>query len=256
MIASLAMYDRPEVADANIRFWSLIAVGLEEIGIPSPKQLTQGEDAFWPTWNAPDLVLSQTCGLPYRARLHEKVTLIGTPCYGVEGCPSGFYRSYIVARKQDTDLPLPEILERCLAFNDPLSQSGWAALQSLYHRYSVAPDRCLESGSHQNSAFAVLSERADYAAIDAVTWAFLERHVPWVSGLVVVARTEPTPGLPLIGGMGADRKAIFAVVKHAIEMLSDQDRAALMLRSLVWIPPEDYLRLPIPPAITSGMPVT
>ena len=93
MIASLAMYDRAEAQPANDRLWGLIRDGLRRSGGAAPDRLTRGDGAYWPAWEAPDLVLSQTCGYPFRARLIGTVTLIGTPDYGVTGCPPGHYCS-------------------------------------------------------------------------------------------------------------------------------------------------------------------
>lgn len=70
MIAALGMYDRAEVQPSNDRLWALIRVGLRATGLAVPDALTRGEGAYWPAWQSPDLVLSQTCGFPYRARLH------------------------------------------------------------------------------------------------------------------------------------------------------------------------------------------
>ena len=100
-LASLPMYDRPETAAANDRYWQAIRTRLGE----GPETLTRTGE-LWEHWLAPDLVLSQTCGYPYRARLHGQVTLVGTPDYGLDGCPPGHYRSIFVARADDprTDL--------------------------------------------------------------------------------------------------------------------------------------------------------
>ena len=93
MIAALPMYDRPETASANDRLWALIHEALGE----GPKHLTREGD-LWDIWTAPDLLLAQTCGLPYRARLHDRVTLVGTPDYGLPDLPAGYYQSVLIAR--------------------------------------------------------------------------------------------------------------------------------------------------------------
>ena len=67
----------------------------------APEGLQRDPDDLWSQWTSPDLVFSQTCGFPYRARLHGSVTLIGTPDFGVEDCPPGYYRSVLVARADD-----------------------------------------------------------------------------------------------------------------------------------------------------------
>lgn len=248
MIASLGMYDRPETAAANDRLWAAIAGHMRARGLPAPDLLTRGEDAFWPAWQSPGLILSQTCGLPFRARLHDKVTLVGTPDYAVEGCPPGYYRSVFVARAADAARPVAEMATGIFAFNDPLSQSGWAAAQPVLAGTGPGPRALLETGSHRASAFAVLEGRADLAALDAVTWALLCRHDAAVAGLAVIGHSAPAPGLPLITAKGRDSAAIFAAVDQAIRGLSPDDRQTLHLRGLVHLPPATYLAMPIPSA--------
>ncbi|MEO6301185.1 MAG: hypothetical protein ABIO62_16295, partial [Paracoccaceae bacterium] len=130
MIASLAMYDRAEAQPANDRLWALIRDGLRAKGLAAPDHLTRGAGAYWDAWQSPDLVLSQTCGFPYRSKLHGKVALIGTPEFGVDGCPPGYYRSILVARADDPRHTITDFHNAALAFNEDLSQSGWAAPQN------------------------------------------------------------------------------------------------------------------------------
>ena len=176
MIASLGMYDRPETAAANDALWSLIRQGLRARGISAPDALTRGEGAYAEAWAAADLVLSQTCGLPFRAGLHERVTLIGTPDYGVEGCPPGHYRSVLVVRANDPRNTEADFQTARLSINDPMSQSGWAAVAEHFAGLGLAVPAVMVTGGHRASADSVAEGRADLAAIDAVTWALLTRH--------------------------------------------------------------------------------
>lgn len=247
MIASLGMYDRAETAAANDRLWAGIRDGLRARGIAAPGALTRGEGAYWEAWAAPDLVLSQTCGFPYRARLHGKVTLIGTPDYAVEGCPPGYYRSVFVVRADDPRA-LADFDGQPIAYNEGLSQSGWAAPQNHAARLGLRLRPGLCTGGHRLSALAVAGGEADLAALDAVTWEMLRRWEPAARGLRVIAATDPTPGLPYIAAPGADAGATFAAVAGAIAALSPEDRDILQLRGFVRIAPEAYLAVPTPPA--------
>ncbi|MDZ4096447.1 MAG: PhnD/SsuA/transferrin family substrate-binding protein [Paracoccaceae bacterium] len=246
MIASLGMYDPAECQPANDRYWALIRDGLRARGLPAPDTLTRGEAAYWPAWQAADLVLSQTCGFPYRARLHGKVTLIGTPDFGVDGCPPGYYRSLFLARNDDPR-PLAGFDGGRFTYNDKLSQSGWAAPRNHAQALGLHLPTFLHSGGHLASALAVAERRADLAAIDAVTWRLILRHDP-----ALCARrrgedqTTPTPGLPYIAAPGADRPALFAVIGAAIASLSAADRDTLGLRGLIAIPAARYLAVPTP----------
>lgn len=246
MIASLGMYDFGPAQAANDRLWVLVRDGLRARGIPAPDALTRGEHAYWDTWQSPELTLSQTCGYPFRARLHDRVTYVGTPDYGVEGCPPGYYRSVFVARADDPRQSLRDFDGARFAYNEALSQSGWAAPQTHAAKLGIRLPPALQSGGHRLSALAVAEGRADIAALDAVTHAMLQAVEPKVAGLRTVALTDPTPGLPYITAAGRDPEPIFAAFAEAIAALPAPDRAALRLKGLVRIPLATYLAVPNP----------
>lgn len=247
MIASLGMYDFGPAEGPNDRLWGLIREALDDRGIAAPDRLTRGEAAYWPAWEAPDLILSQTCGYPFRARLHHRVTYVGTPDYGVEDAPPGFYRSVFVARADDPRRTLAQFDGARFAYNEALSQSGWAAPQVHASRLGLRLPPALQTDGHRRSAAAVAEGRADIAALDAVTFALLQDTDPVVSRLRVVGRTDPTPGLPLITAPGRDPAPVFDAVQAAIAALSATDRATLHLKGLVRIPVARYLAVPNPP---------
>lgn len=246
MIASLGMYDRAETAGANDRFWALIRDGLRARGLAAPDALTRGEGAYWRAWEDPGLVLSQTCGFPFRSRLHGKVTLIASPDYGLPDCPPGYYCSVFVARAEDPRT-LPEFRSARFAFNEGLSQSGWAAPQNHAASMGFHFAPTVETGSHRGSALAVAEGRADIAALDALTWRLLQRWEPGVAGLRAVASTAPTPALPYIAAAGADGAAIFDALVAAVADLSPEDRDTLSLRGVTRIGAERYRAVPTPP---------
>jgi len=247
MIASLGMYDRAEVQPSNDRLWALIRDGLRAAGFAAPDALTRGEGAYWPAWEASDLVLSQTCGFPYRAKLHGKVTLIGTPDYGVQGCPPGYYRSVFVAAKTDARREVRQFNGASLAFNEDLSQSGWAAPQNFATANGLTLRPTLRTGGHVLSARAVAEGQAEIAALDAVTWSMIQRHEVFADALQEVGLTDPTPGLPYITALGADAGVMFDVISAAINALPAEDKTALCLRGLVKIDAAAYLAVPTPP---------
>ncbi|MBA3912083.1 MAG: hypothetical protein C0524_19930 [Rhodobacter sp.] len=247
MIASLAMYDFGPAQAANDRLWALIRDGLRARGVAAPDRLTRGEAAYWDAWTAPDLVLSQTCGYPFRARLQGRVTYVGTPDYGVEGALPGFYRSVFVARADDRRRTLAAFHGAGFAYNEALSQSGWAAPQIHAAEAGLRLTPVVQTGSHRLSARAVADGRADIAALDAVTHALMQGADPLASRLRVVEATAPTPGLPLITAIDRDPEPIFAAVDQAIAALTPEDRATLRLKGLVRIPTALYLSVPNPP---------
>lgn len=244
MIASLPMYDTPVTAGANDRLWQAIR---QELG-RGPPDLDRREDPH-ATWCRADLLFSQTCGLPYRHGLHRHVQLIGTPDYGVAGCPPGYYRSMIVTRATDPRDDLAAFTGARLARNDVRSQSGWAAMvQEMRDAdldWSFAAG-ILDTGSHAASAEALRRGDADIAAIDAVTWALLARDTKGTAGLRVLTQTAPTPGLPFIAAQGADAAGLFRAVRRALTAIDSRDRECLMLKGIVQIAAEEYRAVPLP----------
>lgn len=248
MIAALPMYDRPETAAANDRLWAGIRDALRAAGRAAPEALHRGGD-LWRIWQAPDLVLAQCCGLPYRARLHARVQLIATPDYGVAGCPPGHYRSVLVIRDEDRRDRLEAFAGARLAVNDALSQSGWAAPWAHAAARGIALQPVGPTGSHAASAAAVAKGRAEIAALDAVSWALMRRAGdPAAARLRVLEATAPTPGLPLIAGPDADAVLWRTACRAGLTALEAADRATLMLRDLVEIPTAAYRAVPLPPA--------
>jgi ABC-type phosphate/phosphonate transport system substrate-binding protein len=241
------MYDRAETAAANDRLWALIRDALRGAGVAAPETLTRTGD-LWDHWRDPALVLSQTCGLPYRARLHGAVTLLATPDYGVEGAPPGYYRSVLVVRADDPRETLDAFAGARLAVNDALSQSGWGAVWAHAGAAGVPLVPVGPTAWHRLSALAVAEGRADIASIDAVTWRLLARHEPFTAALRILDRTEPTPGLPWIAAAGADAARMRPALAGAVAALGADDRAALGLCGLTVIDPAAYRALPVPPA--------
>ncbi len=253
MIASLGMYDLPPLQAANDRLWAGIRDRLRARGIAAPEALTRGEGAYWKAWEAPDLVFSQACGLPYRTRLHGRVTLVASPDYGLEGCPPGHYRSLYMVRRDDPRRRLEEFDGAVLAFNEGLSQSGWGApvndARARGIRFTTGP----RTGAHRLSVRAVASGAADLAAVDAATFALLQVHeAEAVAPLRVIGATPPSPALPYVAGIGIDSESAFAALSDAVAALAPADRQLLRLRAVARIPAADYLAVPNPPAPVQG----
>jgi ABC-type phosphate/phosphonate transport system substrate-binding protein len=246
MIAALPMYDRPETAAALDRLWGAVRARLGS----GPDRLTRGEDP-WQAWRSPDLLLGQTCGFPFRARLHPRVTLVGTPVHRLDGCAPGEYRSVIVVRT-DGPTALAEAAAGVLACNEALSQSGWAAVHAHLSAAGLSCGRVLRTGAHRASARAVAEGGADFAALDAVSWQMMRRWDGFAARLRVLEATAPTPALPFITAAGRDPAPLTAALEAAIEALDPQDRDTLCLHGLVQVPAAAYLAVPTPPPPPDG----
>lgn len=235
MFASLPMYDFPEHREHSDRLWSLVAEALEAQGVAAPDHLSRPAE-LPDDWLRPDLLLSQTCGLPFVRGLRGKVELVGAADHGLPDCAPGGYRSRIVVRQDDPARTLDDLRGRVVALNSDDSQSGAGALRAM-----VAPladgrpffSRAIRTGAHLESVRAVAEGRADVAAIDAVTFAMLLRHRPEARRLRVLASTPETPGLPFITRRGGPAAALSRALAQAIDALGPSGREALVLRGLV-----------------------
>lgn len=240
MIAVLPMYDWPGRPGETDALWGRLRDALRDEGFDAPDTVTRGDD-LRSLWGHPDLVLGQTCGLPYSLHLNEETHLVATPDPGLEDCPPGYYRSVIVARDHDPRGPRA-LLSARVAVNEPDSQSGWGALASWAEGERLALSGAVRlTGSHSGSAHEVVGGRADIAALDASSWRLIERHMPQAAArLRVVALTAPTPAPPIITARRFDPDRVAAAVTRALG-------AARVVR----FRPQDYLavpRLPFPSA--------
>lgn len=236
------MYDPSPLRAANDRFWQLIRAELLE----GPQTLLR-DGGLWDHWLSPELVLSQTCGYPYRAHLHKQVTLIGTPDYGLPGCPAGYYNSVFVVRRDGNRGDLAEYADSVFAYNEPMSQSGWAAPVHHLAQMGFSFRTCIQTGAHSASVCAVSDGRADIAAIDALTWKLLCQHYNADDRLIELERTDPTPALPYISAQGRDRRKLFQAIERAIGELETDFGNLLCIKGIVDIEGAKYLAVPTPP---------
>jgi ABC-type phosphate/phosphonate transport system substrate-binding protein len=153
-------------------------------------------------WLRDDVLLAQTCGYPLMHALNDRVQLVTTPIFSVDGCANADYRSVLVARKAAGVTSLESSRGLRAAYNSQDSNSGMNLL-----RHAVAPlaagraffASVIETGGHLASLKALLEDRADIAAIDCVTFAFVREHLPALADCVIeIGVTASSPGLPLI----------------------------------------------------------
>lgn len=193
MLASLPMYDWPEVREWTNRWWNAIAARL---GIAVPLCRDGSHVALW---RQTGLLFSQTCGYPFTHEFTGKLTLVGTPHYGVDGCSGPDYQSFIFARKA---APLEAFRHATAAVNSPDSMSGMLALKLVFAPLATGGrffGKTVTSGGHLKSMAAVRDGLADVCAIDAVCVGLARRYRPdYLEGLVEIARSPMVPGLPYI----------------------------------------------------------
>ena len=247
-IAALPMYDLPELAPANDALWTALARRLRAAGIRGvPRTLTR-DAPLASIWSDPNLLLAQTCGYPLIKDLAGQVRLVATPRYHARGCDGPFHRSAVIVRLGQVANGLADLRGARCALNDPSSNTGMNLL-----RAEVAPlarglpffSQIVTTGSHAASAEAVVEGLADVAAIDAVTFAQLQRHRPRTTDrLRVLMWTMRTPGLPLITSARTDAHTRQILAQALDDIVVDPslraERAALLLEGFNALPQAHY----------------
>lgn len=248
-VASLPMYDWPEVRWANDALWTAIAERLRGAGVLAPSHLDRNSDRE-EVWPDPGLVLSQTCAWPYITRLRGRVRLVGTPEYDADGCADGLYSSFLVTQRDEAGDQVSAFRGRRFAVNSRDSLSGFVALRSAMQAEGLGEGDVawVATGGHRGSVLAVAEGRADLAAIDSVCWALAGRHEGDAVGrLRVVNRTPLRPGLPLITAGGAGDALVNALRTAIAEALDSEEtlaaRQALFLAGLGFIDEAEYAAL-------------
>ncbi len=215
MIASLPMYDWPELVNAHNNLWQFIREGFAEKGIDAPAKLQRGEDDR-SNWISPNLLIGQTCGYPFATRLKNRVRYLATPVYRTEGCEGAYYSSAIIA-SIDSDFVLERLAGTRFAYNSNDSLSGYRAIKAMFGDPGVFFGSMQKSGGHRHSARIVASGKADVAAIDAVCWNFLQQHESeTVRKLRVIGWTKLRPALPLITSLKSSETCL-SLLRQVIE---------------------------------------
>ena len=243
-LVQLPMYDWIETRLATNALWSCIHDALKRQGIASPETLDRDQAPEF-GWLSPQLLLSQTCGLPLIQELRGRVAVLG--CFSWQGQPaSGEYHSVIIARDTLAIEKLSAPRGQRVAINHASSYSGCLALKrwiSLMAKPAAVFSKVITTGSHRESVRAVTTGLADIAAIDCISWALAKRFDSTALSLKVVARTDDRPGLPLITSMRSSPSMLdgLRVALHeAVTILDPTSRDVLGITAFVVAHKHDY----------------
>ncbi len=236
-VAALPMYDWPELAPATDAFWRAVSEALCERGLSAPASLSRDRPPI-EVWRDPELALAQSCGADFVSHLKERVVPIAAPVYAAPGCAAHLYSSWIVTRRgEEPDRP-ESLRARVAAVNGFGSFSGWWALRGA----DLAPEKTRITGAHRLSAASVAAGEADFAAIDAVAYAHLERFDPDVAArLAKVAQTTLRPAPPFVTARArADQAALIRAALGEAIARAPEAAAELLLEDVAPISAADY----------------
>jgi ABC-type phosphate/phosphonate transport system substrate-binding protein len=244
-IAALPMYNVTPALAAIWREWLADVLN----GIELECRIVTPDDDLQALWRHPDLLISQTCGYPLMHGLSECVQLIATPQFDAPGCDGPHYSSVLATRVDAHFDSLAACRGARAAYNQDDSNSGMNVL-----RHVVAPlarngmffSEVVRTGSHLGSLRAVVENRADVAAIDCVTFAFVCDEWPELAEKVrQIGVTAASPGLPLIASNAVPAETVKALRSSLFRTVSEQpDRARrLRLKGFSVLPLADYDRI-------------
>jgi len=193
----LLMYVAPEPIRAANERW--IARILEQLG---HTRLSAEGLSLHELWLSSDLLLTQTCGYPLMTALRGQVRIIGRPRYELPDASAGNHCSLILGRADDSRKTLAEFRDSRGVINSEDSNSGMNLFRQRLaplHQDGQFFASVGTSGGHRESLRWLRENRADLAAIDSVTYAYLAQHAPEeVRALQVIARSALSPTLPFI----------------------------------------------------------
>ena len=247
MIASLPMYDWPELRRATDAWWTGLARQLRAEGFEAPDRLARMPDRYGQCPRT-DLLMSQTCGYPLTHDFKGLLQVLATPVYDVEGCSGPLYRSVIVVHADAPASRLEDLRGATAAYNGEDSLSGHLALKCVFAPLSRAGrffGKVLRSGSHLASMRLVHERQAHVAAIDCVSYALARRYRPDIAaGLAVIAQGPPAPALPYVTAAGRPPEEVAGLKRALAAAAADPalaaPREALFIAGLEFLPPDAY----------------
>lgn len=250
-VASMPMYDLPEVRRALDRLWKAFAGHLRREGVAEvPGRLVHG-CSLSQLWNDPDLWFSQCCGYDLVNSYAGTLMPIATPHFGAAECRGCDYASVVVVRDDCGANDVLEMRGAVCVINGPESHSGMNALRALIAPKSGGKryfSQVKVSGTHADSLEAIKRGEADVAAIDCVTFALLKRYRPTaLCGLRKLGSTHRAPGIPYVTRATMPKDTVARMRAALFRTFEDPRlaavREAILLDGLEDLDPSQYGRI-------------
>ncbi|TRY63644.1 hypothetical protein TCAL_12056 [Tigriopus californicus] len=174
------MYNLPDIKAFNEVWQEAIVRQAEKLGLTS-------------------FDLKQTCGWPLVAGERGLYQVVATPKYKAPGCRDYFYSSAVIVRNESDVFEINALQGKTAAVNSLGSCSGYLLLHVALGRTLATTINVCTTGAHVQSIHAVVSKKADFAAIDAVSLALFQRYHPAEAAQVrILTFTPEFPALPYV----------------------------------------------------------
>ncbi|MFV2031071.1 MAG: phosphate/phosphite/phosphonate ABC transporter substrate-binding protein [Gammaproteobacteria bacterium] len=196
----------------------------------------------------PQLLIGQTCGYPLVSQLSDVVTPVCVPLFDVAGCEGKNYSSRLIVSESSDIESLSDCYQGIAAINTSDSNSGMNVL-----RHAIAPlsqakpyfSAVRETGSHLKSLTEVAEGKVQIAAIDAVSFSFIQNAWPeLVARVRSIGYTAKTCGLPFVIpqeiSKQLDSDDITACLNEATLRLPEPIQQHLHLRGFEGVDMDEY----------------
>jgi ABC-type phosphate/phosphonate transport system substrate-binding protein len=211
-IASLPMYDFPQLQSATDAFWQAIAERLKAAGLTAVPSSLSRRDDYRADWHRPELLLGQTCGYPLITQLKGAVRIVATPIYSCLGCEGFEHRSFFIVNANARHRVLQDLRGGICALNGFDSNTGMNLLRAAVAPFAEGSQffhSMIVTGSHFKSLEAVAGGHADLAAIDCVSFAHFQRFEPELTACVAkIGESMMTAAPPFITAKNTDAGTI------------------------------------------------
>ena len=196
----------------------------------------------------PGLFIGHTCGYPLLKHLHDSVTPFCVPVFDVSGCEGKAYSSRFIVATDSAINSLADSSGRTVAINSIDSNSGMNVLRHAIAKLDPEVPffaAVINSGGHLQSLTAVAEKRADIAAIDCVSFQFIEDRWPELTARVrKIGDSVKTCGLPLVTPNAIlpsiNTRQIIATLNKALKQVNPQLRQQLHLNHFESVNLDDY----------------
>ena len=194
------------------------------------------------------LWFGHTCGYPLMRSLRDTLTPICVPVFDVAGCDQISYSSRFIVPKSSPINTLQDCKGLRTIINSRDSNSGMNVLRHAVAEYSQQGkffNQIQISGSHLQSLTEVAYQHADIAAIDCVSYGFIEDSSPELANRVrSIGFSVKTCGLPFVLQKSIadnnDLSSITENLNHALSMLNDKQRNRLHLQGFENVDIDQY----------------
>jgi len=247
-LASLPMYDLPEVRKETDALWELLASHMRRAEVEGVPDTLNRDEPYDAIWSKPNLLISQTCGLPLMRNFRRVLRPLATPKYRVAGCKGAEYSSAVLVSSKSIIASLDELRGKICAVNSPQSQSGYNALRAMAAPMSQNGRFFSEvkiTGSHPLSMAAVAGGEADVCAVDCVTYALLARYRQGsIEGTRILGFTPGCHGLPIVVRADLESNQVDRIRSALQEAMADpageEVRGALFIDGITETEIDDY----------------